>query len=106
MFNSRIYIFNPGSLAGDVTVRVFTLPRSGASTLLGTVNLGSLPGLSGKNIHLDADVLTPLSVTLPYSADGGNLVLEITVEANNVLGNGQVFQLDLSSFGIYPLQAL
>jgi len=106
LFNSRVYLFNPGSLAGDVNVRVFTLPLTGPSTLLGSVNLGTLSGLSGKNIRVAEDVLTPLSIALPYVADGGNLVLEITIEASNVTGNAQVFQLDLSSFGIYNLQSL
>ncbi len=52
------------------------------------------------------DVLTPLGVTLPYTADGGNLVVEVVVEAAGVTGVGQVFQLDLSSFGIYPLASV
>ena len=106
LFNSRIYLFNPGSLAGDITIRVFTLPLAGPSTVLGVVNVGVLPGLSGRNIRLAEDVLTPLSIALPYVADGGNLVVEVTVEASSVTGNGQVFQLDLSSFGIYNLQPL
>ena len=43
---------------------------------------------------------------LPYTADGGNLVLEITINANNIAGTAQVFQNDLSSFGIYQLKMI
>ena len=106
LFNSRVYLWNSSSNAGDIVVRVYTLPLSGASTLMATVNLGSLAATSGRNIRLAEDVLTPASIALPYTADGGNLVLEVTIEAEGVTGNGQVFQLDLSSFGIYNLQAL
>ena len=106
IFSSRIYLWNSSSNAGDIVVRVYTLPLTGSSTLMATVNLGSLPGLSARNIRVAEDVLTPASITLPYTADGGNLVFEITVEASNVSGNAQVFQLDLSSFGIYTLNVL
>jgi len=105
-FNTRIYLFNPTNNAGNITVQVLTLPLSGASTSLGTVSIGNLEAGSGRNIRLAEDILTPLSITLPYTADGGNLVLEITIEAESVNGVAQVFQLDLSSFGIYPLPAL
>ena len=41
---------------------------------------------------------------LPYTTDGGNLVLEITIDANNIAGTAQVIVRDpLSSFGIYQL---
>ncbi len=106
IFSSRIYLWNSSSNAGDIVVRVYTLPLTGSSTLMATVNLGSLPGLSGRNIRVAEDVLTPGLITLPYTADGGNLVFEVTVEASNVSGNAQVFQLDLSSFGIYTLNVL
>ena len=42
MFHSRVYLFNHGPVSGDITVRAFTLPTSGDSTLVGTANLGSL----------------------------------------------------------------
>ena len=108
LFNGRIYLYNPSSSAGDIAVRVFTLPLSGASVQLGgaTLDLGSLEGLSGRNIRLAEDVLTPLNIALPYTADGGNLVVEVVIEAAGVTGVGQVFQLDLSSFGIYPLSVV
>lgn len=106
IFSSRIYLWNSSSNAGDVVVRVYTLPLSGSSTLMATVNLGSLPGISGRNIRVAEDVLTPASITVPYTGDGGNLVLEVTVEAEGVSGKAQVFQLDLSSFGIYTLEVL
>ena len=102
MFHSRVYLFNYGPLAGNITVRAFTLPLAGASTLVGTVNLGSLPSWSGRNIRVAEDVLMPM-MAVPYTADGGNLVLEITIDANRINGTAQVFQHDLSSFGIYQL---
>ena len=92
-----------GRWLGDITVRAFTLPLGGASTVVGTVNLGSLPSWSGRNIRVAEDVLMPM-MAVPYTADGGNLVLEITIDANRINGTAQVFQHDLSSFGIYELK--
>ena len=44
---------------------------------------------------------------LPYTTDGGNLVLEITIDANNIAGTAQVIVRDpLSSFGIYQLEPI
>ena len=105
MFHSRVYLFNHGPRPGDITVRAFTLPTSGSSTLVGTVSLGSLMSWSGRNIRVAEDVLMPMT-TLPYTADGGNLVLEITINANDIAGTAQVFQNDLSSFGIYQLKLI
>ncbi|MCH7805381.1 MAG: hypothetical protein IH937_15040 [Acidobacteria bacterium] len=108
LFSSRIYIVNPSGNAGNVTIRVFTLPiAGGANAQVGAdLALGSLGAGAGLNIRLAEDVLTPLGISLPYTTDGGNLIVEVTIEATGVIGNAQVFQLDLSSFGIYPLQAL
>ena len=105
MFHSRVYLFNHGPVSGDITVRAFTLPTSGDSTLVGTANLGSLMSWSGRNIRVAEDVLMHMT-ELPYTADGGNLVLEITIDANNIAGTAQVFQNDLSSFGIYQLKMI
>jgi len=104
-FNSRVYLWNPSASAGNVTVRVFTLPLTGASTLLGTVNLGSLQAESARNIKLAEDVLAALGIPLPYTDDGGNLTLEFTIGAPNVRGSGQVFSSNLA-FGTYPLQEI
>ena len=105
MFHSRVYLFNHGPVSGDITVRAFTLPTSGNSTLVGTAELGSLMSWSGRNIRVAEDVLMQMT-ELPYTADGGNLVLEITIDANNIAGTAQVFQNDLSSFGIYQLEEI
>ncbi len=105
MFHSRVYLFNHGPVSGDITVRAFTLPTSGDSTLVGTADLGSLTSWSGRNIRVAEDVLMQIT-DLPYTADGGNLVLEITIDANNIAGTAQVFQNDLSSFGIYQLKMI
>ena len=106
VFHSRVYLFNHGPVDGDITVRVFTLPTSGNSTLVGTANLGNLMSWSGKNVRVAEDVLMHMT-DLPYTADGGNLVLEITIDANNIAGTAQVIVRDpLSSFGIYQLKTL
>ena len=60
---------------------------------------------SGRNIRVAEDVLMQMT-ELPYTANGGNLVLEITIDANNIAGTAQVFQNDLSSFGIYQLKMI
>ena len=103
--NSRVYLFNPSQSAGDITVRVFTLPlRTGTAQALGTpLNLGSLGARSAVNIKLVEDILTPLGITTPYTTDGGNLTLEFTIGAANVRGAAQVFSSDFA-FGTYPLQ--
>ena len=109
IFHSRVYLFNHGPVSGDITVRVFTLPTSGNSTLVGIANLGTLMSWSGRNIRLAEDVLMPIlgETGLPYTTDGGNLVLEITIDANNIAGTAQVIVRDpLSSFGIYHLDMI
>ena len=104
-FNSRVYLWNPSASAGNVTVRVFTLPHTGDSVLLGELNLGILDAESGRNIRLAEDILTPLEILLPYTEDAGNLTLEFTIEAPGVRGAGQVFSPSLS-LGTYPLQVI
>ena len=103
--NSRIYLFNPSQGAGDITVRVFTLPlRTGIAQELGTpLNLGSLGARSAVNIKVVEDILMPLGITTPYTTDGGNLTLEFTIQAADVRGAAQVFSSDFA-FGTYPLQ--
>ena len=117
LFTSRIYLFNSSSSAGNITARVWTMPTAGnPEVAIGTVALGSLGPGAGRNVKLAEDILTPLitagatigdgtALALPYIEGGGNLVVEITVEATLVTGNGQVFVSDgLASFGIFPLQ--
>jgi hypothetical protein len=107
-FNSRVYLFNPSSKAGNVTVRVFTLPLIGglAQELTTTaLDLGTLGAQSGRNIKLAEDILTPLGVLLPYTTDGGNLTLEFAIQAPAVQGTSQVFSADFG-FGTYPLQEI
>jgi len=103
VFNSRIYLRNPSEMEGKVTVRVFTLPNAGNSSLLGSVDLGILGTSSARNIKLAEDILVPLGISLPYTDDGGNLTLEFTVEAPSVRGSAQVFSSSLA-YGTYPLQ--
>jgi hypothetical protein len=105
IFNSRVYLWNPSASNGNASVRVFTLPRTGNSVLLGTVDLGVLDASSARNIKLAEDILVPLGIPLPYTDDGGNLTLEFTIGAPNVRGAGQVFSSSLA-FGTYPLQEI
>jgi hypothetical protein len=92
--------------AGDVTVRVFTLPVAGGTPqeLTGTpLNLGSLGAGSARNIKLVEDILNPLGIGVPYTVDGGNLALEFTIQAPNVRGAAQVFS-SVMAFGTYLLR--
>ena len=103
--HSRVYLWNPSASAGEVTVRVFTLPRTGNSSLLGTLDLGSLQAESARNLKLAEDILAPLGIALPYVTDGGNLTLEFTIQAANARGVAQVFSSDFA-FGTYPMQEI
>jgi len=107
-FNSRVYLWNPSSSAGEVTVRVFTLPLAGGLAQELTPSplpLGTLEARSALNIKLAEDILTPLGVLLPYTIDGGNLTLEFTIQAADVRGTAQVFSSDFA-FGTQPLQEI
>ena len=105
-FKSRVYLWNPSSSAGNVSVRVFTLEPTGFSTLLGMVDLGSLGPESARNIKLAEDILAFVpGIPTPYTNDGGNLTLEFTIGAAGVRGAAQVFDNSLTlAFGTYPLQ--
>ena len=103
--NSRVYLWNPSEGDGSITARAYTMPRSGPSTFLGTVELGLLYARSSRNIKLDEDILAPLGLPLPYTADGGNVTVEFTVGAENVRGAAQVFSSEVA-FGTYPMQVI
>ena len=107
-FNSRIYLWNPSTSSGNITVRVFTLPLTGglAQELTTTPRfLGTLGARSALNLKLAEDILTPLGISLPYTTDGGNLTLEFTIQAADVQGEAQVFS-DSFAFGTYALQGV
>ena len=107
-FNSRVYLWNPSTSAGQVTVRVFTLPLTTgiARELTGTpLDLGTLEARSALNLKLVEDILDPLEIALPYTTDGGNLMLEFTIQAVDVRGAAQVFSSDFA-FGTYPMQEI
>jgi len=107
-FNSRVYLWNPSESAGNVTVRVFTLPLAGglAQELTTTpLDLGTLAGKSGLNIKVAEDILTLLGITPPYTTDGGNLTLEFTIQAADMVGAAQVFSSSFA-FGTYPMQVI
>ena len=107
-FNSRVYLWNPSTSAGQVTVRVFTLPLTTgiARELTGPpLDLGTLEARSALNLKLVEDILIPLGIALPYTTDGGNLMLEFTIQAVDVRGVAQVFSSDFA-FGTYPMQEI
>jgi hypothetical protein len=115
VFASRMYIFNPSTTAGAISARLWTLPVAGGSeTFLGSVPssaLGNIGAMAGRNIKLFEDIIgtNGLGLTLVQlliaTANSGNVVVEITVEATNVTGVAQVYNpVTLQSFGIFPMQ--
>jgi hypothetical protein len=111
IFASRIYLYNSSSLTGDVSARVLKMPLVGSGTpvtsgvLVATTSLGSLAAQSGMNIKLKEDLLTPAAVTLPYTENGGNVVVEITITTYGAKGSFQVFRTDGTVvFGLADLQ--
>jgi len=107
-FNSRVYLWNPSTSPGNLSVRVFTLPLPGglAQELTSSpLNLGILEARSALNVDLAENILTPLGITTPYITDGGNLTVEFTIQAADVRGAAQVFS-DSFAFGVYPLQVI
>ncbi len=66
--NSRVYLWNPSNAAGNITVRVFTLPlTNGLQQELTTTPLfvGTLGPKSALNLKLAENILTPLGITMP-----------------------------------------
>jgi len=87
-----IYLMNNSGRNGTVKVRVLPLPRVGnpAPQLdLGTVQVGVLPPNGAASFNLAQQVLQPLGLR-PYTTDGGNLTLEITVIGVKASGVSQV----------------
>ena len=69
------------------------------------LELGTLESRSTLNFRLVEDILGLVpGITTPYTTDGGNLVLELTIQATDVQGTAQVFSSGLS-LGTYPLNA-
>ena len=69
-FNSRVYLWNPSTSAGQVKVRVFTLPLTTglARELTGPpLDLGTLEARSALTLKLVEDILDPLGIALPYT---------------------------------------
>jgi hypothetical protein len=115
-YKSRIYLWNPSSLTGAVTVRVFSTPLITSGTQTSTelttpgspLSLGSLAGNSGVAIRLYEDILGPAGLNIaPYTANGGNVVVEVTIRASNVRGTCQVFSVNgAQQFGQVGLQVV
>ena len=108
LFKSRVYLWNPSAIDGEVTVRVFTLSVRGEIPQELTITpfpLGSLGAKASLNIKLAEDILIPLFIPTPYITNGGNLTLEFTIGAPGVRGAAQVFDNSVTlGFGTYPLQ--
>ena len=107
--NSRVYLWNPSTSDGEVCVRAFPLPLMNdmAQELTpAPLSLGTLLARSALNVKVAEDILEPLG-RRPYKDDGGNLILEFTIQAADVRGSGQVFDKAFSiAFGTYPLQEI
>jgi len=111
-YKSRIYLWNPSSTTGAVTVRVFNMPLVGGgnaaelTTAGSPLNLGDLAGNSSMAIRLYEDILGPSGLNIaPYTLYGGNVIVEITIRANGVRGTCQVFSVNgAMQFGQVPLQ--
>jgi len=115
-FKSRIYLWNPSSLTGAVTVRVFSMPLVTSGTQTSTelttagspLSLGSLAGNSSMAIRLYEDIIGPTGLNIaPYTTNGGNLIVEVTIRASNVRGTCQVFSTNgAQQFGQVALQVI
>ncbi len=105
-FRSRVYLWNPSSSDASITVRVFSLTRSGPSQLLGTADLDLIEAETARNIRLE-DIFVSIGLPAPYEQNSGNITLEFTVGADNVRGSAQVFNNSFTlAFGTYPLQEI
>jgi hypothetical protein len=105
---SRLYVFNRATNAANITARVFTLPvssSSGTGTPLATVAVGSVAGSGGRNLRVAEDILTPAGIPLPYTTDGGNLIIELTIEAIGATGVTQTFGSTIA-YGTMPMTVL
>jgi len=115
-FKSRIYLWNPSSLTGSVTARVFSMPLVTSGTQTSTelttpgspLSLGSLAGNSSLAIRLTEDILGTAGLNIaPYTTNGGNVVVELTIRASGVRGTCQVFYINgTQQFGQAPLQVV
>jgi hypothetical protein len=109
VFNSRIYLWNPGT-NGEVVADVYAMPRLGQiatddASKLGTVSLGSMAAGTSLNIKVYEDILTaaPISMTTPYVGnESGNLTIIITIRASGVKGASQTFNASMA-FGTYVM---
>jgi len=92
-------VFHPSQLENP-NPRVGTVFRGRSSGPKSKLEGGLVRG--GRS-RVAEDILAVMGIPLPYTDDGGNLILEFTIGAPNVRGAAQVFSLDLA-FGTYTLQ--
>jgi hypothetical protein len=106
VLSSRFYLWNPSAVTAAITARVFSLPTGSAPSInLGEVPCGSIGATSGRVLKIAEDILTPLGIPLPYVSDGGNLVIEVTIEALGCSGWSQTFSSGLA-YGTTPLVSI
>ncbi|PYV07513.1 MAG: hypothetical protein DMG07_28580 [Acidobacteria bacterium] len=104
--SSRVYLWNPSVASGAVTVRVYSMPvASTGSSLLGTRTVGTLGASSGMNVRIKEDILEPLGLPTPFEDNGGNLTLEVTIEALGCSGFTQTFSSTVA-YGTTPLTVI
>ena len=102
--NGRVYLYNNTSITGSITARVVTLPRVGTPSVeLGSVVVGNLPANGTAMIKVAEDILAAMPVGAPYVTDGGNLMIEFTIQVIDASGVFQVFNSGFS-YGTTPLQ--
>lgn len=106
-YNGRIYLFNPSVVDGEVTVDVYPLPTtydaSAPLTPAAGLSLGVLKSKAGINIKV-SDIMAALGMN-PYTANGGNLVIQLIINAPFVVGYSNVFSNNFS-FGTVQLQVI
>ena len=104
--SSRVYLWNPSAMSGAITVRVYSMPvASTGSSLLGTRTVGTLGASSGMNVRIKEDILEPLGLPTPFPDNGGNLTLEVTIEALGCSGFTQTFSSTVA-YGTTPLTVI
>lgn len=112
-WTGRMYIWNPSTQTGTITANVYTIPTplaatTAPSTLLGTFTLSqTIPPGGGLNLRFYEDILSKIPANAnaavqwlgspnPYTFNGGNLKVVLTITASGCIGWSNVFGTTLS----------
>lgn len=98
-FKSRVYVCVPQSSGvTGATIKILKQPVAGSSgTALATVTTTEpIADLGCLNFRVE-DILTSGGIAQPYTADGGNLALEFTVNATKAVGTVNVINFQPST---------